>query len=775
MTYSFLDISTVKFSVNARELFKTFIPVLIDSTHIRIQNIYDSTSVLVPATHVSEFEVDGLTYANATDLSNAIHDVIFSRTVDGAVNNAQIETNRLAIIDLQNDKSDVNHHHDARYYTQAEVDAMITSIVSASDLLAKGEVDGDNVNFRKADDTIVFSIDAKDFTSQGTVVSFANGVLTLKNDKGATLSTTNIQAKESYYDTFKFVSGYEDDLSDLILEQAFQLVKTTGGLYFFVSDILNNEALVGSRIYINAVSLFFNFAEPDIETISFKAWQLTIPSESFIVNNPYVFNFWLKDYSILESQLSVVAKTGEYSDLIGAPNYTKESKSFLGGETQWVLTQVPSADFPHRVYSGSVDGGGLILLEENIDYTLVGNLITYLSPVLPIENHEKHIIHYNLPGDSSIYISPNNDVKLRNADVYEPVNTSAYYKNGIIFNSRNLQLMIATDLHGDVNAVNNIITMMNEFATIDGGLNLGDTCENTWEDDFSFVDPLMTIGKPFLIAIGNHDEGLGYTVANTGSTAAAYARFVQPYEATIGGTHAGKSYYYKDWVGYKIRTIVLYEYDDNDDLNVGDPLLYRVVKTTRVWSQAQIDWLIATLNSTPSDYSVMIAMHQTVVDQLTWIEGKFTDINHIVPGDSSSFSDEALIPDIINAWKNGASLVNTYPFTGEAAYKADISVNANFTARGPGEFICYLAGHAHVDAIGTVPAYADQLQIILTCSTSDANRNKYGDLQRQVGRRSEDCFNVISFDTFNKTVKIVRIGSQITFDMRKRDYIEIPY
>jgi len=461
------------------------------------------------------------------------------------------------------------------------------------------------------------------------------------------------------------------------------------------------------------------------------------------------------------------------TSLIGSR--VEEEKDFTGGETTWVLAGTPSVLFPHNLYAGTTSGGGLILLDQGVDYTLSGNTITYLSPVLPIDPDERHIIHYNNPTAPSGYTNPNGDVKLRNANVYEPINTSAYYKNGVIYDSRNLQLMVVTDLHGDSTAVQNAITMMNEFSTIDGGLNMGDNCINTWLDDFTFVDPLLSIGKPFLNVIGNHDEGLGYVVADTGSTAAAYSRFIAPYETAIGGTHAGKSYYYKDWTTYKIRMIVLYEYDDNDDLNTGDSSLYRVVKTTRVWSQAQITWLIATLNSTPTDYQVVITMHQIVQDQITWDSNNFTDINHIVPGDSSTVSDPDLIPDIVNAWINGTTLSGTYAFTGEASYKTSISVSANFTARGAGIFICYMAGHAHTDITGNVTGYTGQKQIVLTCATSDASRNKYGDLQRQVGQRSEDAINVVSFDTWNRQIKIIRIGAQITFDMRKRDFIAIDY
>ena len=329
MTYTFVNISAVKFSINGRELYKTFIPVLLNATQIKIQSVYDSQTVLVPKELVSNFTVDGNTYANATDLTTAIYTVLFSKEATAAISNAQIELNRLAIIDLQNNKSDVGHTHDGRYYKKSEIDAFIANIVSQSDLLAKGEVDGDLIKFRKADNTLVFSINAESFTSQGTLVEFSNGILTLKNAKGETLSTTAVKAIESYYDQFKFTSGIADDLSDLTLTNPFELVKTTGNLYFFVSNVTNVENFDGSRIYINETELFTDLSAPTITTASFYAWQLTIPNESFIDGNLYTYNFW--DRRILGSSgrkvIYVESKEFTYIPIIG-----NNGTTFQGGD-----------------------------------------------------------------------------------------------------------------------------------------------------------------------------------------------------------------------------------------------------------------------------------------------------------------------------------------------------------------------------------------------------------------------------------------------------------
>jgi hypothetical protein len=273
-------------------MFKTFVPFFIDDTHIKIFNIYDSRCPLIDSTDVADIEVGGIVFANATDLINAIHGVLFSRTVAGDIDNAQIELNRLAIISLQNSKSDVGHVHDDRYYTKSQIDQLVTSIVDSSDLIASGQIDGDNLIFFNNAGLQLFSLDAKRFTSQGTIVSFANGVLTLKNERGEVLSQTSISAEESYYDKFQFLSGLEDDLGDLIPTEKFSVVETTSGLFFFVSKIGNKEVFEGKRLLVNLNKFRVDFGQPDITNGLFKAWGLAGFEGAFVSNEFYTFDFW---------------------------------------------------------------------------------------------------------------------------------------------------------------------------------------------------------------------------------------------------------------------------------------------------------------------------------------------------------------------------------------------------------------------------------------------------------------------------------------------------
>jgi len=518
-----------------------------------------------------------------------------------------------------------------------------------------------------------------------------------------------------------------------------------------------------------AEGIGFHFIEG--ETISYQ----DVTAGAFITDGGAATQFVKGDGSL---------DSTSYATIAGIGSEVEEEINFAGGETQWVLSGTPSASFPHRLYAGTTSGGGLILLDEGVDYTLTGSTITYSGPVLPIDPDEKHIIQYNTATVPLTYPTPYADVIYRNADMWEAVDSSAYYfKDRSTYDQRNLQLFIMTDIHGDVDRMNNGITLMNQFDTIDGALNMGDTCIDTWLNDYTFVDPFHTIGKPVLISIGNHDEGLYRTIASTGSSAQSYARFIQPYEVNIGGVHAGKSYYYKDWTSYKIRTINMYDMDDNDDIDPTDPLQYRIFKTHRIWSQAQLDWLEATLASTPTDYAVIVITHYPIEDQPNITVDytcKLTDPTIVNWDAEANYVVGNPVADMMEAWitgtASGALSYATSGSTGEAAYKPNLTVNVDFISRGVGHFITYLCGHVHQDGVGDLTGYTTQKIITINCTTSNKNRNKYGSTQRKLGTRSEDLLTTMAFDTVNRKIKVVRLGAQFfTEDMRKMDQTVIDY
>ena len=333
MTYSFVDINTSKFSINGRELFKTFIPVYVNEQTIRVVNIYDSRFPLIPNTSVSEIEFDGQTYANATLLNNAIHDALFSRAVSGDIDNAQIEANRLAIIDLSSNKANASHNHDNRYYTQTQVDQMLQNLAMGGSFPAKGRVDGDNIVFEDSKGVDLFSVDAKTFIVQGSIIEYKNKKVVLKDSSGNELSSAEVEADKLYYDVYYFQSDLETDLNDLIQNENFTIAKTIEEDFYFVSSINNTERFEGSRIILDVEDTPIDLDTPSIITENFKAWSIPSLEYDFVQLNKYKFEYWIRRNQNFQELTELGAETNKAITTAGYKKLgkTDEDIPLLGG------------------------------------------------------------------------------------------------------------------------------------------------------------------------------------------------------------------------------------------------------------------------------------------------------------------------------------------------------------------------------------------------------------------------------------------------------------
>jgi len=311
--YDFVNISDIKFSVNGRQCFKTFIPFYIDSTHICIFNIYDSKLRLVAPEHVSRFTVNGASYSNATSLINVIHPVLFSRAVgSGDVDLTDVWQ---AITDLQNIKSNNGHTHDDRYYTESEIDAMFSGIGGGSEIVS-GVVDNDKIKFYNSQNQEVFQINAKALTDEGTILQFDKNTHTLKliNAYGETLSTSEISAKESYYDVAVYFDNISPDL-DFIQSNDFVIAKTTEDDFYFISL---TENLNGCRLFINETNQFFDLNETNKHPVK-NAWKIEV-TDNFISGSEYMFNKWSNGQKIRIDGKEYLYDTNLSGDIIIAYN-----------------------------------------------------------------------------------------------------------------------------------------------------------------------------------------------------------------------------------------------------------------------------------------------------------------------------------------------------------------------------------------------------------------------------------------------------------------------
>ena len=264
-------------------------------------------------------------------------------------------------------------------------------------------------------------------------------------------------------------------------------------------------------------------------------------------------------------------------------------------------------------------------------------------------------------------------------------------------------------------ALRRIIAFKNEWTSyIDDILDTGDTIYTRYSDDWTWFTAIEG-SENILMTIGNHDAlaaTTGYDWTNLITPQQGYERYMAGIENWGVTYQVNKTYYYKNYSTEKIRLIVL------------DCML---------WDSTQLEWLTNTLASakTAGLAVVCVSHYPPLMDGL----------------DNCSFNS----PRETNGYVNSDAL---------------IAVD-NFMTNG-GHFACWVCGHVHNDKFGTVKDYPNQTVVAVDTCATDALNLAYSDVARVDRTKSQDLFNIISFDTWNKRIKILRIGADYDFMMRHK-------
>lgn len=367
----------------------------------------------------------------------------------------------------------------------------------------------------------------------------------------------------------------------------------------------------------------------------------------------------------------------------------------------------------------------------------------------------------NLQTEVAALQSVTSGILYRNKDATDGVYAACRYHQPNA-SSKQFCLLIAGDVHADRTRTQNMVEYLNALDAFDAGIMLGDMSGNEYTDTIAFyLEALENVQKPFLTVLGNHD------VVGATSDAELYTKFgdcFQYAQLASGEAVSGKCYYYKDFAAQKIRVIVLMQYD----------LAGRASDTGDIcFGQDQINWFIGVLNSTPSDYGVIIAEHTNPSRYMTYnMDEKYTSSTWYQSNYAPTVMDGDPVPDIVNAWINGTTLLQTYSYTFSNP-PSPLSVSADFTSRGAGEFITYLGGHWHMDVLGAPTGYTDQPDYHTPAAGLGAAEQ--GDIPRKAGTRSEDSLSAIAVDRDKKTVKVFHIGAHLTKDAVDRLYFKYTY
>ncbi len=318
-------------------------------------------------------------------------------------------------------------------------------------------------------------------------------------------------------------------------------------------------------------------------------------------------------------------------------------------------------------------------------------------------------------------------------------------RKGNVVKSKMLTLLTFSDIHLDrKDELQRILSFNDKYAAyLDDMISLGDLQDRGFESDIAVFRELADAGaKNVLQVIGNHDYyNSGANVWTYNTDANVYARFFAPFISNWGVVNSADTlYWYKDYsdtntytgtdaVPRKIRLIAINTNNNGSNVDKFD--------------SAQQTWLTNVLaDAKTNGFSIIVASHYK--PRMTYIDCNFSDKTLQLSNDENYANNAAatIIQDFID---------------------------------GGGKFICWLCGHEHNDYIGvTSVAGTDQLVIGVSLAQCGVRVN-YSVMDRVEGTKSQDLFNVIGFDTYNKHVRILRIGADMDIFMRSKKTLCINY
>lgn len=312
--------------------------------------------------------------------------------------------------------------------------------------------------------------------------------------------------------------------------------------------------------------------------------------------------------------------------------------------------------------------------------------------------------------------------------ILQNINKSLINQDGTLNSIKPLVISLLGDIHGDINNCSRYLEFCNEYKNyISDRLQIGDIAPSNYNDYISFSG--LNGWEKTLTCIGNHDN---FQAPNDVAVYNRYFENISQWGVSQPSNAAsnGLCYYYKDYPSNKIRLIVL-----NSEIKTGN-------------DADQMTWFNEALNGAKSlGYSVIAAQHIPVANTLDFIESPFT-----------------------------SPQINSYG--GDGNFPNSIKAVDDFIKSG-GKFICWLHGHTHSDYIGTIPMNYNNYnltakQIVVVIGAGMSNE-LWQDTIRVVGEKSQDLFDIISFDTISNQIKIARIGAEWSQYLQHKTTIAIDY
>lgn len=215
---------------------------------------------------------------------------------------------------------------------------------------------------------------------------------------------------------------------------------------------------------------------------------------------------------------------------------------------------------------------------------------------------------------------------------------------------------------------------------------------------------------------------------------------------------------------------------------------YKYTKGVGYVSQTQAEWLVSTLNSVPAGASVVILMHQTIIDptgkNVFQTERKFCSNDCFV--NQSSYQNDSIVYQLLEAYINESNGTLTVVLQNKYSSLSDIlpsvSVSYDFrikdTVNNIGNknsgvvVLPSLNGHTHDDEI-LVYNHVCQFSSICTGSSYSGGPDIIRGVNATGKFITDDCVNVVTYEPDALKIKLCKLGATYTNDGYQRDEEEM--
>lgn len=297
-----------------------------------------------------------------------------------------------------------------------------------------------------------------------------------------------------------------------------------------------------------------------------------------------------------------------------------------------------------------------------------------------------------------------------------------------------LSLLHFSDIHSDKERFRRISSFARKYRhLIDEVICSGDVVYNYANEEdaenrgFSYWSMYRTDKNKILLSIGNHDieKSDGSSLTESECRTKYYTPFSASNQAYATVVFGGDDvcYYYKDYKSQKVRVIVL---------DWGHQ------------TETQKTWFTDTLSSAKTlGYAVVVVNHCPFAWQyMTKQKNRFDALLNFGTNNQTLSIDYARLVD-------------------------------NFINDG-GKFVCWLAGHTHIDYFSVLVDFNNQVMVNVGCATI-LQSAKDSDIWRLANTQSEDLFNIVTINTSRGTFSLIRVGADVDTLQRSRKSITWDY